>query len=89
MCSKRHYTQLAQAIALSLCGYHKHRELWAAVYRTPPRDWSEVVLLVDDATVIDWGDIILIDYSDRGGWGPTLTPLVLRELNLIAMKGIV
>jgi len=85
MLTRRHYTQLAQAIAQSLCNYPKRGPLWSAVlYSTPPRDWSTVVMLVDDVTIIDYGNIILVDYKDREGWGPTITALVLRELNLIA-----
>ena len=87
MRTKRHYTQLAQAIAQSLCGYSKAGPLWNAVQHTQHRDWKCVVLLVSDVgptTVIDWSDIILVDHEDREAWGPTLTSLVIRELNLIA-----
>ncbi|WOL31383.1 hypothetical protein [Microcoleus phage My-WqHQDG] len=84
MRTKRHYTVLAQAIAQSLCGYRKTGPLWRAVQHTQHRDWANVVLLVADADVIDWHHIILVDYRDRTGWGPALTTLVLRELNLIA-----
>lgn len=88
MRTRRHYTQLAQAIAQSLCGCAKGGPLWRAVRNTQHRDWTDVVMLVDDVTVIDWGNIILIDYGDRDGWGPALTTLVLRELNLIANRGM-
>jgi hypothetical protein len=86
MRTRRHYTQISQAIAHSLCG-RKEGPLWDAVYRTPPRDWAEVVLLHDDVAVIEWDNIILVDYSDRSGWGDTLTRLVIEELRLIAMRG--
>lgn len=86
MHTRRHYTQLAQTIAKSMCG-RKGGTLWDAVYRTPPRDWTEVVLLVDNVPVIDWGNIILVDYSDRSGWGDMFTRLVVEELRLIAMRG--
>lgn len=87
MHTRRHYTQLSQAIAKSMCGCVKGGPLWMAVYHTPPRDWTEVVLLHDDVPVIGWDNIILVDYSDRNGWGDTLTRLVIGELRLIAMKG--
>lgn len=86
MRTRRHYTHLSQAIAQSLCG-RKGGPLWDAVYRTPPRDWMEVVLLHDDVPVVDWDNIILVDYSDRSGWGDMLTRLVIEELGLIAMRG--
>ena len=90
MLTRRHYTQLAQAIAQSLCGYHRRGPLWAAIYNTPPRNWDTIVLLVDiDISVsIDWGNLILVDYGDRSEWGPTITALVLRELNLIANRAM-
>ena len=56
------------------------------MYRTPHKDLTTVVMLLDDVPVIDWGNIILIDYRDRGGWGEHLTTLVTRELELIANK---
>lgn len=86
MRTRRHHTQLAEAIAQSLCGYGKASPLWRAVYRTPHKDLTTVVMLLDDVPVIDWGNIILIDYRDRGGWGEHLTTLVTRELELIANK---
>lgn len=89
MLTRRHYTQLAQAIAQSLCGYHRRGPLWAAIYNTPPRNWDTIVLLLDgDPPVVDWGDLILVDYTDREGWGPTITSLVIRELALIADRNI-
>lgn len=88
MRTTRHYTQLAQAIAQSLCKYYKVGPLWGAVYHIQRRDWSNVVMLLADVTVIDWGDIILVDHTDREGWGNILTGLVIRELNLIAMKAM-
>jgi hypothetical protein len=89
MRTKRHYTQLAQAIAQSLCGYREAGPLWRAVQHTHHKDWKNVVLLVNDVgptTTIDWGDIILVDHKDKEAWGPALTTLVIRELNLIAHK---
>jgi hypothetical protein len=84
----RHYQVLARTIAEALCGYNHMGPLWRAVYSTPPRDWSQVVMLmgVGKGDFIDWHDLILIDYSDTTSWGSTLTQLVLRELNLIALK---
>ena len=85
MRTRRHYTRLAAAIARDMCGTHKHGPLWVAVYQTPPRDWSTVVLLVDDVSVVGWEHLILVDHRDTDSWGPLLTRLVLRELKLIAM----
>ena len=85
MRSRRHYTRLAAAIARDMCGTHKGGLLWMAVYHTPPRDWSTVVLLVDDVPVVGWEHLILVNYGDTDSWGPLLTRLVLRELKLIAM----
>ena len=85
MRTRRHLTQLAQAIALSLCGYSTHPTLWIAIRSTQTgKDWGSVVLLLDDVHTIDWGNLILIDYSDRSEWGRPLTTLVLRELQHLA-----
>jgi hypothetical protein len=85
MRTRRHLTQLAQAIALSLCGYCTHPHLWVAIRGTQTgRDWGSVVLLLDDVPTIDWGNLILIDYSDRPEWGRPLTTLVIRELQVLA-----
>lgn len=85
MRARRHYSRLAATIARDMCGIHKGGALWSAIRRAPPRDWSTVVLLVDDVPVVDWGHLILVDYKDTDSWGPLLTRLVLRELKLIAM----